>query len=124
MEDKYKTRAQLLNELLQLRQEVSSMRISASSREQAEKILKKSEENYRLLVENQTDLVVNIDTQGRFLFVSPSYCEMFGKTEEELLGKKFMPLVHKNDLEITVKSTEDLYRPPYTCYVEQRALTK
>jgi diguanylate cyclase (GGDEF)-like protein/PAS domain S-box-containing protein len=86
--------------------------------------LEESKEKYRLLLENQTDLVVKIDTKGRFLFVNPSYCETFGKTEEELLGNKFMPLVHKDDREATAKAMENLYKPPYTCYVEQRAKTK
>ncbi len=90
----------------------------------AEDALKKSEEKYRLIIENQTDLVVKVDSQGTFLFVSPSYCKMFGKTEAELLGKKFMPLVHEDDRESTAKAMEDLYRPPYTAYMEQRAMTK
>ena len=84
----------------------------------------KREEKYRLLVENQTDLVVRTDTEGRLLFVSPSYCETFGKTEDELVGQKFMPLVHEDDRETTTKEMEKLYRPPHTCHVEQRVLTK
>jgi len=90
----------------------------------AENALKQSEENYRLIVENQTDLVVKVDNEGAFLFVSPSYCKKFGKTEAELLGKKFMPLVHKDDRESTQKAMEALYRLPYTVYIEQRAMTK
>ena len=84
----------------------------------------KREEKYRLLVENQTDLVVRTDTEGRLLFVSPSYCETFGKTEDELVGQKFMPLVHEDDRETTTKEMEKLYRLPHTCHVEQRVLTK
>lgn len=83
-----------------------------------------NQENYRLLIENQTDLVVKVDTKGRFLFISPSYCEVFGKRQEELLGKTFIHLVHEEDKEITEKEMEKLYKPPYYCYVEQRAMTK
>ncbi|MEW5764741.1 MAG: PAS domain S-box protein [Acidobacteriota bacterium] len=90
---------------------------------EAERALKESREAYRLLVENQTDLVVKVDTEGRFLFVSPTYCRLFGKSEEELLGRTFMPLVHEEDLRKTLEAMKDLYRPPYTCYVEQRAHT-
>jgi len=84
----------------------------------------KREDEYRLLVENQTDLVVKADAEGRLLFVSPSYCETFVKTEDQLIGQKFMPLVHEDDRETTIKEMEKLYRPPHTCYVEQRARTK
>lgn len=83
-----------------------------------------SEARYRLLVENQTDLVVKVDLDGRFLFVSPSYCEMFGKTEEELLGHRFIPLVHEDDREATETAMVKLFSPPYSVYIEQRARTK
>ncbi|HRD66412.1 MAG TPA: EAL domain-containing protein [Candidatus Competibacter sp.] len=92
-------------------------------RQQAEVALKASEEKYRLLVDYQTDLVVKVDPQNRLLFVSPSYCQVFGKAENELLGQTFMPLVHEEDRESTAKAMEDLFRPPYRDYHEQRALT-
>lgn len=82
------------------------------------------EDEYRLLVENQTDLVVKVNMQGEFQYVSPSYCDMFGKSEGELLGKAFMPLVHEDDREATTRSLERLQFPPHTAYHEQRAMTK
>lgn len=86
--------------------------------------MKAREDEYRLLVENQTDLVVKVNMDGEFQYVSPSYCELFGKSEDELLGVAFMPLVHEDDRELTARSLDRLHRPPHTSYHEQRAMTK
>ncbi len=96
---------------------------AVEDRQRAAEALRDSEEKYRLLVENQTDLVVKVDVSGHFLFVSPTYCRTFGKTEEELIGHQFMPLVHEDDRESTARAMEGLFRPPYAAYMEQRALT-
>ncbi|MBL7061094.1 MAG: PAS domain S-box protein, partial [Actinobacteria bacterium] len=90
----------------------------------AKEALERSEEKYRLLVENQTDLLIKVDNKGRYLFVSPSYCKLFGKTEKEFIGKASMPLVHKDNKELTAKAMKKINKPPYTSYIEQRAITK
>ena len=95
-----------------------------TGRKRTEMALRRSEENYRLLIETQRDLVVKVDTEGRFLFVSPSYCELFGKTEAELLHRTFIPLIHEDDREATMKAMQRLYSPPHLAYVEQRAMTR
>jgi PAS domain S-box-containing protein len=95
-----------------------------TERMEVEEALRRSEERYRLLIEHQNDLVVEVDAEGRFLFVSRSYCEMFGKTAEELLGQRFMPLVHEQDRASTETEMEALRRHPHTAYMEQRAMTK
>jgi PAS domain S-box-containing protein len=86
--------------------------------------LEESQAKYRLLVENQADLLVKVDTQGHFLFASPSYCQTFDKAEVDLIGQEFMPLVHEDDREPTAQAMMNLYRPPHTCYIEQRAMTR
>lgn len=90
----------------------------------ADEALRISEKKYRLIIENQTDLVFQVDNEGRFQFVSPSYCKLFRVKESDLLGKTFMPLVHEDDQEVTAKAMEKRYRPPYTTYIEQRVMTK
>lgn len=89
-----------------------------------ENALREREEKYRLLVENQTDLIIKFGLDDRLLFVSPSYCEVFGKKEEEILGENFTPLVHEEDREETARALEKLHQPPHTIYLEQRLMTK
>ncbi len=108
----------------ELENRIKELKKSDSERKEIEDALRESMAKYRLLLKNQTDLVVKVDTEGRFLFVSPSYCKLFGKTEDELLGKTFIPLVHEEDRENTSIAMENLFRPPHTAYIEQRAMTK
>ncbi len=83
-----------------------------------------SEAPYRLLVEQQTDLIVQVDTEGRFLFVNAGYCKTFDKREDELIGQRFMPLVHPDDRAETEATMATLAHPPHRCYLEQRAMTR
>ena len=94
-----------------------------TGQKRTENALRESEAKYRLLVDNQIDLIVKTDNQGRLLFVSPSYCRAHGMSEAELLGAGYMPFVHPNDRESTAREMAKLLEPPYTCYLEQRALT-
>jgi len=86
--------------------------------------LRESEEQHRLLVENQTDLIVKFDTEGRLLFVSPSYCRTFQKTQDELIGQAFLPWIHEDDLDRLREASARVYEPPYTSDVEIRAMTR
>ena len=106
------------NVSLRRRVQARTKELAASLRELSDR-----EERYRLLVEYQTDLVVKVDTTGRFLYVSPAYCRTFGRAEEDLIGNTFMPLVHEDDRLSTEEAMQALYVPPHTAYLEQRAMT-
>ncbi|MBN8525697.1 MAG: PAS domain S-box protein [Planctomycetes bacterium] len=79
--------------------------------------------HYRSLIDLQSDLVVKVDAEGRFIYVSPSYCTLFGRSQDSLIGQRFLPLVHEDDREPTAKAMEALAAPPYACRIEQRAMT-
>jgi len=84
--------------------------------------LKESEKNYRLLVDNQKDFITKFDTSSKVLYVNPSLCEFIGKTEKELLGKKFISFLHKDDQKPVKEAIKSLLKPPYTNYIEERVL--
>lgn len=109
--------------IIPLQQEEALLVITdISETKRIQRSLQESEANYRLLVEHQTDLVVKVDLNGRLTFVSPSYCQLFGKTQTELLHQPYLPLVHEADRQATEEARQTLRHPPYTCYVEQRVM--
>lgn len=75
-----------------------------SAREAA---LQRSQEQYRLLVENQADFLMRLDGQGRMVFVSPALRSLFGEEENDLLGLDFVDKVAPADREIAAKALED-----------------
>ena len=85
--------------------------------------LQEKTEKYQLLVENQTDVIVKVSAGGSFLFVSPSFCEVFGRKEKDLLGGAFGLFVEEEDRGRTREALDSAARPPHTGYVENRVAT-
>ena len=83
----------------------------------------KTEEEYRLLVEQSTDLIVKFTPDGKLFYVSPSYCKLLKKKATELIGKNILLSVHKEDQEKTRMGIESLIKTSKTCYVEHRVLS-
>jgi len=52
------------------------------------------EQRYRALISGQDDIVSRYEPEGlRITFVSPAYCELFGRNEAELLGVSILDLL-------------------------------
>lgn len=60
--------------------------------------LRESESRYRVLTENSTDIVINLDRSGRFQFVSASIRQISGFTPEQLIGRRVGALLHSDDI--------------------------
>lgn len=85
--------------------------------------LKQNQEKYKIIVENQTDLVDELDPAGNFLFVSPSYCKFYNKSESELIGKNLFDVIIRPEERAAVKkSFEECRNPPYFSCSEQEVL--
>ena len=68
-------------------------------RHRAEDALRTSEQRFRALIENGSDVVTLLDTDGVILYYSPSIKRILGYSEEDLVGAEAFALVHPEDAE-------------------------
>ncbi|SHJ76614.1 PAS domain S-box-containing protein [Desulfatibacillum alkenivorans DSM 16219] len=55
--------------------------------------IKESESKYRLIVENQSELILKMDPDLKIRFASPSFCRMIGKPEADVLGRPLLSIL-------------------------------
>lgn len=65
----------------------------------AEVALRESEEKYRLLAENSTDMISRHDPAGVYLYVSPACERLLGYEPHELVGRSAYDLIDNRDRE-------------------------
>jgi PAS domain S-box-containing protein len=82
----------------ELEQRIRSLEKDAAARQQAEEVLRDSEEKYKRLIESSL-FGIFIQQGGRYVFVNDRFAQIHGYTPEELLGKESLTLIHPDDRE-------------------------
>ncbi len=65
---------------------------------QAEAARRKSEQDYRRLIENSRDIIYTLSLEGTFRFVSQAWTVLLGHPVDQVVGKSFQDFVHPQDL--------------------------
>ena len=81
-----------------------NMQRDANEIRQAALELAESEERYRLLVDNVSDLVLLHDTVGRLVYASPSLEALLGYSPERARTLELRAIVHPDDVELVEES--------------------
>ena len=82
MKDEEKTKAQLLEEMKELRLRIVAM-------EKAEALVKQTEEKYRTILDEMQDGYQEVDLAGNFTFFNESFLKIFDYSEKEMMGTNF-----------------------------------
>lgn len=93
-------------------------------RVETEQALRQREEDYRLLLESLSDMVLRTDPQGRVTFANQHFYDAFSTNEEALAGTSYMTFVHEQDRPAAEQAWQRLFEPPYRSEIEQRWLTR
>jgi PAS domain S-box-containing protein len=93
-----------------------------AERRRAEQQLRVSEERFRALVQNASDLITILEEDRTIQYVSPSHERILGYKPEERVGSDPFELIHEDDLpDVRAAFTESLQHPSQLISVEYRA---
>jgi len=81
-------------------------------RRAAEEQLRRSEERFRLLIENATDLITVVDRHGVIHYQSPASMRLLGYDPDWLQGRSALELVHPDDLPVVSAGLERAVNEP------------
>ncbi len=69
-------------------------------RRQAEAATRASEERFRALVEHSHDMLLQLDQQGRFQYISPAATRALGWLPDTTIGKTIFEFIHPDDIDL------------------------
>ncbi|MDP2152279.1 MAG: EAL domain-containing protein [Methylotenera sp.] len=94
-----------------------------SAIKEAEAVLRKSEERFRSVVQDQTEVISRSRADGTYLFVNDVYCRFFGKTEQETIGSTWKPVVYPEDMQRVVDELATMSQANPVVTIENRVLS-
>ncbi len=102
MADQDKTKEQLIEELIEMRQEVARLKTLENIHKQTKETSRGSEEKYRLMVENANEPIL-VAQDGLLKFANAKAAEVVGYQLDELTSRPFVDFIHPDDREIVIE---------------------
>lgn len=94
---------------IQGKQYYAGIGIDISGRKHMEQALRESENGFRSIVENASEIVYTLTPEGVFSYISPKWKEILGHPISEVLGRSYELFVHPEDLVRTRSFLENIF---------------
>ena len=82
-----------------------------------ERTLSQTEDRYRHVIEAQIDLICHYAPDTTLTFVNDTYCRYFGRTREELIGRRFIELIPEGERESVLERVRSLAGGDFDCFL-------
>ncbi|MFH0794294.1 MAG: EAL domain-containing protein, partial [bacterium] len=101
---------------------LADMVAPALQRAQAEENLRRSEEHFRAILEDQTELICRWLPGGKPTYINEAYCRYFGRSRQELLGHGHIPYIFEEDREKVEEHIRSITRDNTVAVIEHRVV--
>lgn len=88
------------------------VQVDITKRKEAEALLRESEERFRCVVQNSSEIVNIVDIDGTVKYASPSLERVLGYRSDKFVGENVLDYVHPDDLPSVVEKTAEALREP------------
>jgi PAS domain S-box-containing protein len=95
-----------------------------TDRKAAEEALRQSEQRYRDVVESQTEMVCRYLPDTTLTFVNEAYCRFFGRSREELIGRRFLDFIPEAAREAALAPIGQLLTEPGVVRVNEHEVIR
>lgn len=105
------------------RQQIRGLKSAAVERKHGVEAVQRSEEHFRSLIENVSDIIMVARTNGTIDYLSPSVKKVLGYAPEDLAGKNYLEFIHPDDVPCVIDAMRrEIQTPGIAESIECRVL--
>lgn len=87
-------------------------------------IMQEATRRERAVLENASDLICSINSEGKFASSNPAAINILGYTPDELMGKRYVDLIAEEDKDSTLAKIDEVIAEKGNTQIENRMLRK
>ena len=96
----------------ELSSQAKRLEVEIDERVKAEKAMRESEQRFRTLVQNSSDILTILEDDGTVRYESPALTRVLGYETEEVVGKSAFEFIHPDDVAPTMQGFEQCLAQP------------
>ncbi|WP_197046586.1 PAS domain S-box protein [Oceanobacillus salinisoli] len=93
-----------------------------TAKRRAEQAMKESEERFRIIAENSTDIIKVLDSKRRVTYASPTVEHILGYPVREIIGKPYIHSIHPEDTEVVERHFTNMLQTKENFEMEVRQM--